>query len=110
MLNDTQLTEMVGWQPGPQFRGAWQTVFLCLITLGMCLYTSLHTNIQTLQPWDASGWKSYFLYVFEDFKWILLGLLAPEMVLYIAHRQAEVVRKLIPAVENMWRHVSDRKT
>ena len=44
--------------------------------------------------------------MWREAQWVLVGLFAPELVLYIAYRQAEVVRKLTPTVENLWRQVS----
>ena len=107
MLNDTQLTEFVGWQPIPWYRGTWQIICLCVMTLGLCLHTSLHLNIETPQPWQEHRWfRKMGLDAWREAQWVLVGLFAPELVLYIAYRQAEVVRKLTPTVENLWRQVS----
>lgn len=77
------------------------------MTLGLCLHTSLHLNIETLQPWQEHRLiQRTALDVWREAQWVLVGLFAPELILYIAYRQAEVVRKLTPTVEDLWRQVS----
>ena len=64
------------WQPEPNTRGTWSIISTCLITLTLCLWTALHLNIpehngDTRQRWRKVGW-------------LLIGLLAPEMVVCTA--------------------------
>ena len=53
------------------------------------------------EPWQTFYWFKKRLHgKWREAKMVLLVLLALESILYIAYRQAEVVRKLTPTVEN----------
>ena len=76
----------VNWQPDPSTRGTTDILSTCLITLGLCLWSALHLNIpqhgkSSQQKWYKCGW-------------LILGLLAPEMVAYVAWVQLRAARRL----------------
>lgn len=60
------------WKPEPNFRGTWRILSSCLITLSLCLLKAVHLNLPVYdETWQQTGRKM---------GWVLLGLLAPEMV------------------------------
>lgn len=73
------------WKPEPDTRGTWSVLSSCLLTLVLCLWTALHLNIPqhgrvSKQKWQKIGW-------------LILGLLAPEIVAYTAwYQQRAAVR------------------
>lgn len=81
-------TGVVSWWPSPRERGTWGLLYSCTFTLLLCVYTALHLNI----PPPDHGKVRLLL---TKAQWILIGLLAPEIVLWTAldqWRQARAVR------------------
>jgi hypothetical protein len=75
------------WRDEPSTRGTWNILSTCLITLGLCLWTALHLNI----PRHKEGvWRPKM----RKTCWLLLGLLAPEMIAYTAWYQRRAAHKL----------------
>ena len=72
------------WRAPPDYRGSFTILSTCLITLTLCIWTSLHLNIPEhyrgpiRSKWDPRSWitKQFLRKVF----WLMIGLLAPEMV------------------------------
>jgi hypothetical protein len=84
--NATQVPP-ANWQEEPATRGSWNILSSCLITLGLCLWTALHLNI----PRHKEGaWRP----TMRKTAWLLLGLLAPEMLAYTAWYQHRAAHKL----------------
>ena len=76
----------INWQPNASTRGTTDILSTCLITLGLCLWSALHLNIpqhgkSSQQKWYKCGW-------------LVLGLLAPEMVAFAAWVQLRAARRL----------------
>src|SRR4051812_45670634 len=69
----------------PDGRGTFGILKSCVITLVLCVYTALHLNIP---PANSS---TTFL-IWRKTKWILVGLFAPEVVVYIAWAQRQQVK------------------
>ena len=75
------------WRDEPTTRGTWNILSSCLITLSLCLWTTLHLNI----PRHKEGaWRQKI----RKTGWLLLGLLAPEMLAYTAWYQYRAAHKL----------------
>jgi hypothetical protein len=74
------------WVPSPELRGTTSILWSCIITLVACIYTALHLNV----PSD-SKWSSILR---SKGKWVLVALLAPEIVLYLALSQFLEARSL----------------
>jgi hypothetical protein len=78
---------LASWRDEPSTRGTWNILSTCLITLGLCLWTALHLNI----PQHKEGvWRPKM----RKTCWLLLGLLAPEMIAYTAWYQRRAAHKL----------------
>ena len=76
----------VNWQPDASTRGTTDVLSTCLLTLGLCLWSALHLNIpqhgkSSQQKWHKCGW-------------LVLGLLAPEMVAFAAWVQLRAAKML----------------
>ncbi|KAF8247016.1 hypothetical protein K440DRAFT_552218 [Wilcoxina mikolae CBS 423.85] len=68
--------------PAPNFRGSINIFLSSIITLTLCVYTSIHLNITPEKRYY--GIKTVWIY---KFYWVLIALVAPEFVLYSAYMQ-----------------------
>ena len=85
------------WQPEPTFRGTFRILSTCLITLGLCVWSSLHLNIPgrneaPVVGYSGGGWyraarhRWPFKYLswpgqlIRKLGWMVLAFLAPELV------------------------------
>ena len=69
-------TDIVHWRSSPNTRSTLDILSTCIITLLLCVWTAVHLNIS--QP--ASVWRPRL----RKFGWLVLALLAPEIVVYTA--------------------------
>jgi hypothetical protein len=69
-------TSEPAWNPEPQFRGTVGILTPCIITLGICVWTAIHLNINPV-PTPLRG----FLF---KFGWLVAGIFMPEYVLGVA--------------------------
>ena len=77
------------WEPDPtDRRGTWTILSTCIITLTLCVYTSLHLNIPAHKDSAASTF-------FMKAKYVVFGLLAPELIVFNAWRQRTVASSLV---------------
>ncbi|TGZ78469.1 hypothetical protein EX30DRAFT_343189 [Ascodesmis nigricans] len=80
----------VGWVPEPDGRGTLSIILLCGISLGLCIWTALHLNIEPaslklgLKP--PPGYMGKIV-------WAFVALIAPELVSTVALHQFLVVRR-----------------
>ena len=77
------------WEPDPtDRRGTWTILSTCIITLTLCVYTSLHLNVPAHKDSAASTF-------FMKAKYVVFGLLAPELIVFNAWRQRTVASSLV---------------
>ena len=77
------------WEPDPtDRRGTWTILSTCIITLTLCVYTSLHLNVPAHKD-SAAG--TFFMKA----KYVVFGLLAPELIVFNAWRQRTVALSLV---------------
>jgi hypothetical protein len=69
---DPNRNDTVSWQPEPKYRGTSTILSSCIITIGLCVWTAVHLNIQ---EHGKSGRQRLI-----KIKWLLYGLFAPELV------------------------------
>ena len=69
-------TNLVLWQSSPNTRGTSDILTTCIITLLLCVWTAVHLNI--------SPPESYWEPKIRKTGWLILALLAPEMIAYTA--------------------------
>ena len=68
------------WVSEPRGRGTWSLLYSCIFTLFLCVYTAIHLNVPPQH-------ESSFVFYMRKTKWVLIALLAPEIVLYSAWLQ-----------------------
>ena len=82
----------VGWVSDPNGRGTITLLTSCLLTLGLCVWSAMHLDIP---PRRISHIRLWLLY----FKWSIIGVLGPELVVYVAWRQLNSARTLRSEVQ-----------
>lgn len=74
------MTLVQGWQESPNGRGTIDIVWSCVSTLLLCVWVMLHLNVPAQ---DEACFKIYV----RKMKWLMLSLLAPELVMLFAAGQ-----------------------
>jgi hypothetical protein len=69
------------WHPEPQFRGTFQILSSCLVTIGLCVWTAVHLNVPE-HDHKKKLWPSRQFW--RKTGWLILGVFAPELVSRIA--------------------------
>lgn len=77
----------VAWYSAPNFRGTWDLVVSCVLTLVICVWSALHLNI----PVETSRLRERNV---RRLRWVLLGIFAPEVVVSTAFAQFLTARWL----------------
>ncbi|TGO78265.1 hypothetical protein BELL_0072g00060 [Botrytis elliptica] len=77
-----------GWVSEPDGRGTWSLLYSCVGTLVACVYTAIHLNIPPTREKAYFGWA-------RKAKWVMIALLAPEIVAYTAFEQYYLGRKFL---------------
>jgi hypothetical protein len=75
------------WYPEPRGRGTFSILSTCLTTMILCVWTAVHLNI----PEPNGGTKQSLL---RKPGWLLMALLAPEIVAWNAWGQRRIAREL----------------
>lgn len=75
------------WVAEPKERGTMSLLYSCTFTMFLCVYTAVHLNV------PPQGEKKRYFYL-RKAKWVLVALLAPEVVLYTAWSQWRDARRL----------------
>jgi hypothetical protein len=68
------------WVDPPIGRGTWSILGSCLSTLVLCAWKSLHLNVPAMDESDLTK----FL---RKVKWVVIALLAPEIVVFVGFAQ-----------------------
>lgn len=91
-INDT----LVGFQQEPNGRGTLTILFSCVLTLSLCVWSALHLDVPKQ---GESAWvlKSRYL------RWSVVGLLGPELLIWVAWRQYISARVLSKSVHKVRR-------
>ncbi|KAK4196854.1 hypothetical protein QBC40DRAFT_312562 [Triangularia verruculosa] len=87
------------WHPEPAFRGTWGILYTCLITLGLCVWTSVHVNIdglpaggqQSRKWWNPLGWTTWQQR--RKLGCMVFAFFAPEIVAFTAWEQWKMAKK-----------------
>lgn len=86
-LNKADITDTVGFVREDNQRDTLSLLLSCFATLGLCIYSAVHLNI------PRKGESNYRI-LCREFKWCVIGLFAPELILYTAWRQLASAREL----------------
>ena len=76
--NDTTIID--GWVDDPDGRGTFTIISSCVLTLTLCVYTAIHLNVRRYKTTELQAWV-------ETLRWVFFGVLAPELVVFVAWRQ-----------------------
>jgi len=79
IFGNSSTNDTVAWQPEPTTRGTFGVLSTCLITISLCIWTAVHLNVPTH--------KGSVGQTIRKVKWLVIGLLAPELVLFTAWYQ-----------------------
>ncbi|TIA30028.1 hypothetical protein D6C78_09845 [Aureobasidium pullulans] len=82
------------WHPEPRGRGTFGLLSSCITTLVLCVYTAVHLNI----PEHGKERQQYF----RKFGWVILGLLAPEIVAWNAWEQYRTASRITQVVHKAY--------
>jgi hypothetical protein len=105
-LGNSTVLPAAGWHPEPRTRGTFSILSSCLITMSLCIWTSLHLNLPEH--------KKEHLQKYRKLGWMMLGLIAPEMVVWNAWEQRKKMRKVsklmqekdfMPVERTLWKRV-----
>lgn len=69
----------VTWQSDPSVRGTFDIISTCISTLLVCVWSAVHIGIpeNPKSPWSLR----------QKFQWMVIGILAPDYVAYIAYSE-----------------------
>lgn len=87
-------TDMVHWKPNPSTRGTFDILTTCIITLLLCVWTAVHLNISP----PGSFWEPRFRKV----GWLVIALLAPELIAYTAWYQRQQALSIAQEVNKIY--------
>ena len=63
------------WRPEPDFRGTYNILSSCLVTMCLCVWTAVHLNIPEHKKAYMQKWRKL--------GWLTMGLFAPEVVYHV---------------------------
>jgi hypothetical protein len=86
------------WVAEPKQRGTFGIISLCLSTLLICIWSTLHFNIPTRR---CTATRRFFFQVF----WMFFALLAPELLLYSAINERISAGNLLKKVHEFHPHL-----
>lgn len=75
------------WVANPKIRSTFDLVSSCILTLILCVWTAIHLNVPGYQEREAKGMLKWWKPIQKRILWMCVGLVAPEVVLYIAWQQ-----------------------
>ena len=73
-FRDLQSNQTTKWKAEPNFRGTYTILSSCLITMTLCVWTAVHLNLPEHKKASQQKWRKL--------NWLMIGLLAPEMVIF----------------------------
>ena len=92
-----QSTEYVQYVGDPNGRGTLSLMISCVLTLVLCVWSALHLNV-------PSSSQTALTSLMTQFRWIVAGIYAPELVVFTAWRQWSSAKLLGTLIEVGGRH------
>ena len=92
--NDT-VSPPAQWHPEPNFRGTWSVLSSCLLTMFLCVWTAVHLNLPEHKKEREQTLRKV--------GWLLLALVAPEVVAWNAFEQRREVKELTQDMRKLYR-------
>lgn len=84
----------ISWKPDPDFRGTFNILSTCLGTLFICVWSAVHD--------DVTKGKKGFRVTLRRIGWLIVGLLGPELLLFISYRQWWEARRILREAEQVF--------
>ena len=91
---NNQTTEYVQYIGDPNGRGTLSLMISCVLTLILCVWSALHLNVPSYSQTTPASFLT-------QFRWIITGVYAPELVVFTAWRQWSSARLLSSLVERL---------
>jgi len=88
--------DIVRWMSAPDTRGTFDLLLSCILTLILCMWTSLHLNV------PPSG-ETTFRGVLRKLLWTMLALLAPEIIVFFAWSQWMSAKRICREINKILR-------
>ena len=85
-------TDTISWIPNPHTRGTSNILQSCLTTTSLCVWTAVHLNIP---EHDKPTYLRLSYQTWRKFAWLIIGLLAPKMLVYTAWHQRSEAKKFM---------------
>lgn len=89
------------WVADPSTRGTSSLLYSCVFTISLCVYTALHLNIP---PQGTTSFQN----LLRKAKWVVIGVFAPEAVVYAAFVQLRTVWKFRKEMEKVLKDDSEK--
>ncbi|KAI5857960.1 hypothetical protein BZA05DRAFT_110858 [Tricharina praecox] len=74
------------WMRDPDGRGTIGLLLSCVLTLGLCVWTAVHLNVDPCASHSQLFWRKCL--------WVVIGLFSPEIVLVSSYEQWQQARSL----------------
>ena len=100
-LPNSSSSDFVGFVGDPNGRGTVSLLISCILTLVLCVWSALHLNV----PRQSSSGLDTFLC---NFRWVLAGIYAPELVVFTAWRQWASAKLLGDLVQKLYTDGKER--
>lgn len=94
VLHDGQ-PATVGWVQDPNGRGTSGLILSCVLTLGLCVWSAMHLNIPPKGETQVQYWV-------RSIKWVILGVVIPELVVLSAWRQWLSARRMSAELDKIF--------
>lgn len=98
--SNINITDTVGFVAEDNQRDTISLLISCFVTLALCVYSAVHLNVPRKD-------EDYFKGLLKEIQWCILGLFAPELILYAAWRQLASARQMYSEVEEARRKKED---
>ncbi|KAH8892825.1 hypothetical protein GQ53DRAFT_120599 [Thozetella sp. PMI_491] len=86
---------LTGWVTEPNGRGTFGILKSCTITLSLCVYSALRLNVPRAGSTPA---RKFLIKTI----WVLIGMFAPELVVFFAWDQGQQARWLTRELESIF--------
>lgn len=96
-------TDTVGFVKEDNQRDTISLLISCFATLGLCVYSAVHLNVPRKRD------KNYQV-LLKELQWCVVGLFAPELILYTAWRQLASARQLCVEIEDIRKEENSTNT
>ncbi|KAH7396802.1 hypothetical protein DE146DRAFT_789449 [Phaeosphaeria sp. MPI-PUGE-AT-0046c] len=91
-----QSNQTLSWGAEPKYRGTYSILSSCIITIALCVWTAVHLNVPEHGRIMPQFWRKM--------SWMLVGLLAPELVAWTAFQQLQEAKRIRDDMRKLFGH------